>query len=55
VGVSVGGSLPVIGRVLGHTQAQTTARYAHVGDKIASELVDATGEEIAKAMNMPKA
>jgi len=55
VGVAVGGSLPVIGRVLGHTQAQTTARYAHVGDKIASELVDATGEQIAKAMNMPKA
>jgi len=28
----VGGSLPVIGRLLGHTQAQTTARYAHVAD-----------------------
>jgi integrase len=30
--VSRGASLPMIGRLLGHTQAQTTARYAHLAD-----------------------
>ena len=27
-----GESLPMVGRILGHTQAQTTARYAHLAD-----------------------
>ncbi len=30
--VSSGLSLPIIGALLGHTQAQTTARYAHLAD-----------------------
>ena len=30
--VSSGVSLPTIGKLLGHTQAQTTARYAHLAD-----------------------
>ena len=25
-------SLPMVGRILGYTQAQTTARYAHLAD-----------------------
>ncbi|MDO5623054.1 MAG: site-specific integrase, partial [Paracoccus sp. (in: a-proteobacteria)] len=29
-GLLVGESLPVIGKLLGHTQVQTTARYAHL-------------------------
>lgn len=42
--VSQGQSLPVIGAMLGHTQAQTTARYAHLYDDSlinAAELVGA--------------
>jgi site-specific recombinase XerD len=42
--VSQGQSLPVIGAMLGHTQAQTTARYAHLFDDSlmnAAELVGA--------------
>ena len=31
--VQSGVSLPIIGRLLGHTQAQTTMRYAHLADK----------------------
>ncbi len=31
--VSAGMSLHVVGRLLGHTQPQTTARYAHVADE----------------------
>jgi len=30
--VSSGVSLPIVGRLLGHTQAQTTERYAHLAD-----------------------
>jgi len=30
IGVSAGLSLPLIGKMLGHTQTQTTARYAHL-------------------------
>jgi integrase len=37
--VSAGMSLQIIGKLLGHTQPQTTARYAHVAD---AELRNAT-------------
>lgn len=49
IAVAQGASLPVIGRLLGHSQAQTTQRYAHVDAdpalKAANEIgavVDAT-------------
>jgi integrase len=50
VGAEAGLSLPMIGALLGHTQAQTTKRYAHLAAdpvKAASELV---GSRIAAAM-----
>ncbi|SDG73900.1 tyrosine-type recombinase/integrase [Pelagibacterium luteolum] len=40
--VSSGASLPLIGALLGHTQAQTTQRYAHLSDdpqRAATELI----------------
>ena len=48
-----GESLPMVGRILGHTQAQTTARYAHLADdplqraseRIASSLRQAMGDQ----------
>jgi integrase len=30
--VSGGASLPLVGRLMGHTQTGTTARYAHIAD-----------------------
>ena len=33
VAVSNGQSLPMIGKLLGHTQVQTTARYAHLANQ----------------------
>jgi integrase len=42
-GAASGDSLHIIGKLLGHTQAATTHRYAH----LASDPVKAVGEQIA--------
>src|SRR6185437_12658099 len=41
-GASIG--LPIIGRLLGHTQSSTTARYAHLADDPVRRAVEAIGE-----------
>jgi integrase len=38
--VSRGVSLPMVGKLLGHTQAQTTARYAHLADNPVREAAN---------------
>lgn len=38
--VSAGHSLPMIGKLLGHSQPQTTARYAHLADATMHEVAD---------------
>jgi integrase len=50
VGVDEGLSLPIVGKLLGHAQASTTQRYAHVADPVraAGELV---AGRIAHAMS----
>jgi integrase len=45
--VSQGASLPLIGALLGHTQAQTTTRYAHLFDDPQRAAVERVGEIIA--------
>jgi integrase len=50
VAVNSGASLPIIGRALGHTQPQTTARYAHLTDDPVRDLAQATGQRLATAM-----
>ena len=45
--VSTGASLPLIGRMLGHTQAQTTARYAHLYDDSLREAAEKVGAVVA--------
>ena len=50
IGVSGGLSLPMIGKLLGHTQVQTTARYAHLADDPLKTANEAIGERIAAAM-----
>ena len=37
---AAGHSLPIIGKLLGHTQAQTTARYAHLADSVTRSAAD---------------
>ena len=46
-GVALGQGLPIIGRLLGHTQPQTTARYAHLAAATALEVADQISENLA--------
>jgi integrase len=41
--VSAGFSLPVIGALLGHSQVQTTARYAHLFDDVQRKATETVG------------
>jgi integrase len=54
VGASSGQSLIVIGKMLGHSQPATTARYAHLGDDPVKAASDAVGARIAAAMDGDK-
>ena len=50
VAVSNGHTLPVIGALLGHTQAATTHRYAHLMDDPLRAASDATAASIQAAL-----
>lgn len=49
IAVSQGQSLPVIGAMLGHTQPQTTARYAHLFDDSLLNAAEMVGSVIVPA------
>lgn len=51
-GASLG--LPIIGKLLGHTQASTTARYAHLDADPLRRAVDTIGATISAAMEGSK-
>ncbi len=51
VGAGGGLSLPVIGALLGHTQAATTHRYAHLADDPIRRANDIIGARIAAVMH----
>ncbi len=42
--ISSGATLPVVGKLLGHTQAKTTQRYAHLFDDPVRQGVDTVGD-----------
>ena len=46
--LALGESLPMIGKLLGHTQVQTTARYAH----LANDSVKASGSRVGDSIGM---
>ena len=48
---SRGQSLPVIGALLGHTQPQTTARYAHLLDDPLRAATETAADVIANRSN----
>ena len=51
--IAVGGgmSLPMIGKLLGHTQAATTARYAHLADDPIRNASDYIGKRLSALMS----
>ena len=46
-----GESLPMVGRILGHTQPQTTARYAHLADDPLQRASERIASSLEQAMN----
>jgi integrase len=50
VAASSGMGLPIIGKMLGHTQAATTQRYAHLASDPVKAAVNAVAEKIAAEM-----
>jgi integrase len=50
VGAALGVSLPIIGKILGHTQAATTQRYTHLAADPVQDAVHKIGVTIAAAM-----
>ncbi|MCY4407606.1 MAG: hypothetical protein OXC15_14645, partial [Rhodospirillaceae bacterium] len=48
--LALGESLPMIGRLLGHTQVETTARYAHLArnsvKESAAKVAASIGEDL---------
>ena len=50
VGAGGGLGLPIIGKLLGHTQASTTQRYAHLDADPLRRATDAIAKTIAAAM-----
>ncbi len=51
VAVAGGSSLYLVGKVLGHEQASTTERYAHLADDPLKAVADKTAGRIAAAMS----
>lgn len=51
VGAAAGLSLPMIGKLLGHTQPATTARYSHLADDPLRKAANSTAAAIAAAMS----
>ena len=50
VGIAGGLTLPIVGALLGHTQAATTARYAHLSADPLRRAADLIGSRITAAM-----
>jgi integrase len=50
-GAGGGLGLPIIGRLLGHAQAATTARYAHLDNDPLRRASEAIAERIAAALD----
>ena len=46
--LALGESFPMIGKLLGHTQVQTTARYVH----LANESVKSSGSRVADSIGV---
>ena len=57
--VNSGASLPIVGKILGHTQASTTARYAHLEENparkaAASKIAELSKKPVGNVIRFPK-
>ncbi|SMP34295.1 site-specific integrase [Shimia sagamensis] len=52
--VSSGMPIQMVGRLLGHTQLQTTMRYAHLADDPVRKAAEENAEMLSKALEVPK-
>ena len=50
VAVASGKGLPIIGKMLGHTQVQTTARYAHLAADPVKQAADDVSASLEAAL-----
>ena len=50
IGVNGGLTLPIIGKLLGHTQVSTTQRYAHVNIDPSLAAIDAIGQTVTASL-----
>ena len=48
--LSLGEGLPMIGKLLGHSQVQTTARYAHLADDPVKAAAGKVSDYVGAAM-----
>ena len=55
VAVGLGEGLPMIGKLLGHTQTQTTARYAHLAADPVKQATERVGAALAAMMEGSRA
>jgi integrase len=55
VGAGSGMGLPIVGKLLGHTQASTTARYAHLDNDPLRRASESIGRTISNALNVNQA
>ena len=53
IAIGAGASLAIIGRLLGHTQPQTTSRYTHLAADSALRAANLVGEEVRGARASP--
>lgn len=52
--VNSGASLPIVGKILGHTQTSTTQRYAHLEENPARKAAEAAAAKIADVIAKPR-
>ena len=51
--LALGLSLPMIAKLLGHTQLQTTARYAHLAPSSAKTVANRVSDSLAHDLDTP--
>ena len=51
--LALGEGLPMIGKLLGHTQVQTTARYAHLARDTVKASATRIGDSIEHDLHAP--